>query len=217
LIIDNVPYEKFVEYMKKYPELYKTLANIVIENISYSKVESLIVDLGSGPGFLSNEIQKLIPNICIIDLDPSVKMLEMARKHTFKGNFKNFGAILSVSENIPLKSDSVDNLVSRFSLPYWKRPKDSFEEIFRVLKPGGRIILEVLNRDFPRWKLFLIKLHMFIKLAGKDVVRYHIDAYRVAYTIKQVEGFLNDAKFLIIKKDGNKKDWKFIVVAEKPY
>ena len=216
LLIENVPSKKFAEYMKKHPELYKTLANIVLKNISKSNVKSLIVDLGSGPGFLSIEIQKLIPNICIIDLDPSIKMLEMARKHTFKGNYKNFGAILAVSENIPLKSDSVDNLVSRFSLPYWKKPKDSFEEIFRVLKPGGRIILEVLNREFPRWKLILIKLHMFIKLAEKDVVRYHIDAYRFAYTIKQVEGFLNDAKFLIIKKDGSKKDWKFIVIAEKP-
>ena len=58
---------------------------------------------------------------------------------------------------------------------------------------------------------------MFIKLAGKDVVRYHIDAYKIAYDIEQIERFLTDAKFSIIKKDGSKKDWKFIVIAEKPY
>jgi hypothetical protein len=28
--------------------------------------------------------------------------------------------------------------------------------------------------------------------------------------------FLTDAKFSIIKKEGNKKDWKFTIIAEKP-
>jgi len=214
--MDNKTTEKFVQYMEKYPTLYENLAKVIQKNLPQSPSKPLIVDLGAGPGLLSAEIKKLMPETNVVSLDASIKMLEMACKHAFKDNFRKFGVILSMSENIPLKSSSVDIVVSRFSLPYWEQPKVSFAEVFRILKPGGKVVLEALNKDFPRWKLFLIKLHMFINLAGRDVIGYHIDAYEIAYTIEQVECFLTDTKFLIIEKEGNKKDWKFIIIAEKP-
>lgn len=216
MLIDSNTTEKFVQYMEKYPTLYENLAKIIQKNLPRSLDKPLIVDLGAGPGLLSAEIRKLMSETNVISLDASIKMLEMAEKHAFKDDFRKFGVILSMSENIPLKSNSADIVVSRFSLPYWEQPKASFAEVFRILKPGGRVILEALNKDFPKWKLFLIKLHMFINLAGRDVIRYHIDAYEIAYTIEQVGCFLTDAKFSIIEKEGNKKDWKFTVIAEKP-
>jgi len=216
LSIDNKTTEKFAWYMKKYPTLYENLAKIIQKNLPQSPSKPLIVDLGSGPGLLSAEIRKLMPETNVISLDVSIKMLEMAEKHAFKDDFRKFGVILSMSENIPLKSNSVDIVVSRFSLPYWEQPEASFAEIFRILKPGGRVVLEALNKDFPKWRLFLIKLHMFINLAGRGVIRYHIDAYENAYTIEQVWRFLTDAKLSIIGKEGNKKDWKFTIIAEKP-
>ena len=214
--IDNKTTEKFAWYMKKYPTLYENLAKIIKKNLPQLLSKPLIVDLGAGPGLLSAEIQKLMPETNVISLDVSIKMLEMAEKRAFKDDFRKFGVILSMSENIPLKSNSVDIVVSRFSLPYWEQPEASFAEIFRILKPGGRVVLEALNKDFPKWRLFLIKLHMFINLAGRGVIRYHIDAYEIAYTIEQVWRFLTDAKLSIIGKEGNKKDWKFTIIAEKP-
>ena len=216
MLIDSNTTEKFVQYMEKYPTLYENLAKIIQKNLPRSLDKPLIVDLGAGPGLLSAEIRKLMSETNVISLDASIKMLEMAEKRAFKDDFRKFGVILSMSENIPLKSNSADIVVSRFSLPYWEQPKASFAEVFRILKPGGRVVLEALNKDFPKLKLFLIKLHMFIKLAGREVVKYHIDAYEIAYTIEQVECFLTDAKFLIIDKEGNKKDWKFTIIAEKP-
>jgi len=87
--------------------------------------------------------------------------------------------------------------------------------MMRVLKPSGKVVLEALNRDFPTWKLFSIKIHMLFNRAGRDVTKYHVDAYKLAHTLDQVEQFFTDAGFTISEKEGKKNEWKFIVVAEK--
>jgi ubiquinone/menaquinone biosynthesis C-methylase UbiE len=216
LSIDDKTTEKFTKYMMKYPELYKNLANLVKKNISKKIHQPIVVDLGMGPGLLSKEINRIMPEVTIIGLDPLKKMLKITKKYALTNNLNRIDPILSVAENIPLKNDSVDIIISRFSLLYWKHPNTGFSEIQRVLKPNGKLILETINADFPRWKLFLIKYLMLIKSAGKEVIRYHIDAYDSAYTRAQVEKLVTDNKLRILKKEGNRKDWKFILIAEKP-
>ena len=87
--------------------------------------------------------------------------------------------------------------------------------MFRVLKKDGCVILEVINKDFPVWRLFLIKVHMLFNKAGADVTKYHIDVYKDAYTIDQVEQFFFNAGFSVVEKEGNRKEWKFLIVGKK--
>jgi len=209
-LIDDKTAEKFAKYMKKYPNLYQNLAGIVKKYATNAK--PVIIDLGVGPGLLSVELHNKIPDARIIGVDPLQKMLELAKNNN---SFDLFEVKLGSSENIPVDDASVDIVVSRFSLPYWNDPNRSFTEIYRLLKPGGKIILEALNRDFPMWRLFLIKIQMLFNSAGGDVTKYHLDAYKTAYTIDQVEKFLTNAKFRIVEKEGLEKDWKFLVIAEK--
>jgi ubiquinone/menaquinone biosynthesis C-methylase UbiE len=201
--------------MLQYPELYKNLTNLISENLSKQIIKPIILDIGCGPGLLLIEIQRKIPKTTIIGLDPSLLMLDLAKKQGFKQKSKNFNVILSTAEKVPLKSNSVDILVSRFSLPYWKSADEGFKEIYRVIKPNGKVILEALNFNFPRWKLFLIKCHMFINSAGKDIIKYHIDSYKKAYTNDKIIKYLTENKFKIHKQIGSKKEWKFIIIAKK--
>jgi ubiquinone/menaquinone biosynthesis C-methylase UbiE len=209
-LIDDKTAEKFARYMKKYPDLYQNLADIVKKYATNAK--PVIIDLGVGPGLLSQELCSQIPNATIIGVDPDKKMLSLAQQNAC---FDTFEARLGSSENIPVDDDSADIVVSRFSLTYWKDQKKSFSEMFRVLKKDGCVILEVINKDFPVWRLFLIKVHMLFNKAGADVTKYHVDVYKDAYTIDQVEQFLTDAKFSIVEKEGNKKGWKFLIVGKK--
>jgi len=209
-LIDDTTAEKFSQYMKKYPDLYRNLAGIVKKYAT--NVKPVIIDVGVGPGLLSVELHNEISDARIIGIDPLQKMLELAKNNN---SFDLFEVKLGSSKNIPVDDSSADIVISRFSLTYWNDPKRSFTEIYRVLRPGGKIILEALNRDFPRWRLFLIKIHMIFNSAGGDVTKYHLDAYKTAYTIDQIEKFLINAKFRIVEKEGLEKDWKFLVVAEK--
>ena len=209
-MIDDKTAEKFAKYMKKYPDLYQNLAVIVKKYATNAR--PVIIDLGVGPGLLSLELHNKISDAKIIGVDPLQKMLQLAKSNAC---FDSFEAKLGSSENIPVDNDSADIVVSRFSLPYWEDQNSSFKEIYRVLKPGGKVILEALNRDFPMWRLLLIKFHMLLNAAGGDVTKYHLDAYKMAYTMKQVEALLTDAKFSIVEKEPPSKNWKFLIVAEK--
>jgi ubiquinone/menaquinone biosynthesis C-methylase UbiE len=212
-LVDDKTAEEFAAYMKKFNDLYEYLASVVQRYSSSS--HPFILDLGAGPGLLSVEIFRKIPQATIIGIDPLIKMLQLAKRNVKNADFQTFEPVVGVSENIPLKYNTVDVIASRFSLPYWTQPNKSFQEMMRVLKPGGKIVFEALNRDFPIWKLLLIKIRMLFNWAGRDVTKYHVDAYKLAHTIEQVEQFFTDAGFIISEKEGKKSEWKFIIVAEK--
>jgi len=212
-LVDNKTAEEFALYMKKFNDLYEYLALVVQRHTSLS--QPFILDLGAGPGLLSIEILRKNPQATIIGIDPLIKMLQLAKVNIEKAHFQTFEPVIGVSENIPLKNGSIDVIASRFSLPYWTQPNKSFEEMARVLKPGGKVVLEALNRDFPTWKLLLIKIRMLFNRAGRDVTKYHIDAYKLAHTIEQVKKFFTETGFTICEKEGKKNEWRFIVVAEK--
>ncbi|KYK20906.1 hypothetical protein AYK24_03475 [Thermoplasmatales archaeon SG8-52-4] len=211
-VLNKKTVKNFENYMKRYPELYKYLTEIVKKNIIKKIQTPTIIDLGSGPGLLSLEISKQIPKAQIIAIDPSDDMLKLANKNVKKEGFKTFRG---TSDSINLENNIADIVVSRFSLTYWNSPTKSFKEIYRVLKPGGKFVLEALNKDFPKYKLFLIKLHMYFKSAGSDVIRYHIEGYKTAYKMQNVEMLLKKIGYKITYKEFIKNDWKYLIVAEK--
>lgn len=199
--------------MKKFTDLYIALSGSVKNHTTTS--HPYILDLGCGPGLLSVEILKQIPDAMVIGIDPLIKMLVLAKENTDTSGVQIFEPVLGVSEKIPLKDNSIDTIVSRFSLPYWKQPLESFLEMNRVVKPKGKIVFEALNRNFPKWKLFGIKVGMLLNHAGRDVTKYHVDAYPLAHTQEEVETLFKKSGFAILEKEGKKNEWKFIIVAEK--
>jgi ubiquinone/menaquinone biosynthesis C-methylase UbiE len=213
LLVDDKTADEFTAYMKKFTDLYIVLSRSVKNHTT--KPHPRILDLGCGPGLLSIEILKQIPDATVIGMDPLIKMLMLAKENTDTSGVPIFEPVLGVSEKIPLKDNSIDTIVSRFSLPYWKEPLDSFLEMNRVLKSNGKIIFEALNRNFPKWKLFGIKVGMLLNHAGRDVTKYHVDAYALAHTQEEVEMLFNKSGFAILEKEGKKSEWKFIIVAEK--
>ena len=60
-----------------------------------------------------------------------------------------------------------------------------------------------------------MKLHMRVKGADYEVIRYNMDCYKVAFTLSQIEELLNDVGFKIINKEGKAMDWKFLIIAAK--
>jgi ubiquinone/menaquinone biosynthesis C-methylase UbiE len=213
VLLDEKTIREFAAYMKRFPGLYEYLAEIVKRHVSVC--HPLLLDLGAGPGLLSVKLIQLIPEATVVGIDPLPQMLRLAKENVLQSYAHAFEALQGTSEKIPLKDDLADGIVSRFSLPYWQQPEVSFREMHRVLRPGGIVVLEELNKEFPGWKLLLLKFQMFIYGASGRVADYHVKAYPWAHTMEEVQRLFTDAGFTIVETEGTKQGWKFIVVARK--
>jgi len=84
-----------------------------------------------------------------------------------------------------------------------------------VLKRDGLVYFDVLNKEFSKVRLGLIKIHMYLHGARGVVVRYHIDSYKLAYSYNEVVSFMKNAGFSIVSPDYAGNNWHFVIIASK--
>lgn len=117
--------------------MYTYYAQKIKEKTGITK--GVCIDVGSGGGYLGLALAK-ITDLDFIFLDISADMLEKARLHIAEdGLQKRAKTLLADVHSIPLADGSVNLVISRGSIPFWKDPAKALKEIYRVLAPGGKV------------------------------------------------------------------------------
>jgi arsenite methyltransferase len=99
-----------------------------------------VLDLGSGGGIDVFRASKLVADKGkVIGLDATPEMVFRARKTAKKYDYRNVEFRLGEIEHMPIESNSVDLVISNCVLNLVPNKKLAFNEIYRVLKPGGGI------------------------------------------------------------------------------
>ncbi|MFX1511255.1 MAG: arsenite methyltransferase [Promethearchaeota archaeon] len=112
----------------------------------------VVVDLGSGAGidcFLA--VQKVGKTGKVIGIDMTQNMIDKARKFAREENYDNVEFRLGEIEHLPVANDSADLVISNCVINLSPDKEQVFKEIYRILKPGGRILVSdiVLEKELP--------------------------------------------------------------------
>ena len=110
--------------------------------LTHTKVEegNIVLDLGSGGGIDVFQASKLVGEKGkVIGLDATPEMIFRARETAKKHDYRNVEFRLGEIEHMPIESNSVDLVISNCVLNLVPDKRSAFKEIYRVLKPGGKI------------------------------------------------------------------------------
>lgn len=103
------------------------------------KIGETVLDLGCGKGmdvFIASK--KVGDQGHVIGVDMTLAMIQKAREISEKRGFDNVEFRLGEIEHLPVKNDAVDLVLSNCVINLSQDKERVYQEIFRVLKEGGR-------------------------------------------------------------------------------
>ena len=124
-----------------------------------------VLDLGSGTGAAFQQLQ----NFDVTAVDPDERMLQL-------NEFSN--KVIGGAENLPFPDNSFDSIYCAFVWRNINEPKKSMDEVYRVLRPGGKFILLDMTRPKNKFLKAIHKIGTFKVTLLVGLLTFNLKEYR---------------------------------------
>ncbi|HET9825817.1 MAG TPA: bifunctional demethylmenaquinone methyltransferase/2-methoxy-6-polyprenyl-1,4-benzoquinol methylase UbiE [Chitinophagaceae bacterium] len=131
----------------------------------------VILDVATGTGDMAIIACHMLKPEKIIGIDISEHMLDLGRKKVEKEGFNDVIQLQTDdSETINFADNSFDAVMVAFGVRNFEHLEIGLKEMFRVLKPGGRLI--VLEFSRPRARFFRSLYNLYMSAVAPEVARW---------------------------------------------
>lgn len=141
------------------------------------------LEIGHGPGYLGLEWLKHTQNTTLTGLDISPDMQALAgRNASSYGLGARARYHLGSCDKLPFEDNTFDAVFTNGSLHEWANPIGAFDEIWRVLKPGGRYFISDMRRDMN----FLMRSFLSFGCKPSSIRPWLFSSIDAAYTPEEL-------------------------------
>ena len=124
-----------------------------------------VLDLGSGTGAAFQQLQ----NFDVTAVDPDERMLQL-------NEFSN--KVIGGAENLPFPDNSFDSIYCAFVWRNINEPKKGMDEVYRVLRPGGKFILLDMTRPKNKFLKAIHRIGTFKVTLLIGLLTFNLKEYR---------------------------------------
>ncbi len=167
--------------------------------IASLKEGEIVLDLGAGGGFdVFLAARRVGGKGKVYGVDMTPEMLSKARENAVREGYKNVEFLLGEIEHLPLANNSVDVVISNCVVNLSTNKAQVFNEVFRVLKGGGRIAISDMVASKPLPKEMV------------DNKELYCNCISGAITIDEIKTILAQAGFVEISIEPQEESRMFI-------
>lgn len=150
--------KKVNEVLKREPDpAFARRARIIFDNLDLKGNEKLL-EIGCGRGFYLKTLKTVWPELKITGVDINQSYLEQAKdfignlEEKLKDNLKESLKIelkIADATDLPFKDKTFDRIIATEILEHIPDDQKAISEMYRVLKPGGIVMVTVPNKNYP--------------------------------------------------------------------